>query len=665
MSRFLFKSCKMPTGAPFDSIAERANTATGAADGELMSVLRVIITGFLLLSVTCSACAQGGGSRPRQTESTAAKPTPGLEGVADLVQFPSAEVEFIAGPQIKSGSTSNPAPWFDQTASAKGLELGAAFPATPPLHALTGTLATAKGSKTVLGTNTRFRSDFAGPSNTYHILIQDAANIQRDYIVNSVEDDTHLTLSLPWELPNAQDRNFSKASGEEYDNYVNLNYYDQAFCQYINYYRTGNPRFLEYARKIADSWWKAPFIAEGGAEITSSLAPRNISLNGLMLRALDQRPEMWPWITKYVREQFEIWVGLRVTYPGFYYGVRDPGYMLLFAANLARVHPDQKIRDEFRQKALNAAVNYYARLQAPDGGFYFELDNLDKTTQPFQVGLLAEGLIAIHRLTGDEKLKQAILKSAEHQYLRCYNARGWRGMYYFVGGKTKDKGESCEGGCGAAANPFPPSDVNLITEVRQLNPTAIHQFGYAYLISKDPKYRKWGDDIFDSTFSGRDGYRGLAASRAKEYDESFRSSGKYLAWRLAHNPPATSTAAPPLDTQQQPRPTANNKTASPSEQIQDGVAAALTEALRLSNLVPSDSDLEQLLHQLSSVREDVAGKLGSDSPVLVELDAAMNHLRLALQAIKTNGAEDAKMRIGWAAARLKRAGDRFRSTSNK
>ena len=100
--------------------------------------------------------------------------------------------------------------------------------------------------------------------------------------------------------------------------------------------------------------------------------------------------------------------------------------------------------------------------------------------------------------------------------------------------------------------------------------------------------------------------------------------------------------------------------------MQDGVAAVLTEAIRLSTLVPSESDLEQLVGQVTSVREDIAGKLGSDSLVLVELDAAMKQLRLALQAIKTTGgAEDAKMRIGWAAARLKRAGDRFRSASNK
>ncbi len=380
-----------------------------------------------------------------------------------------------------------------------------------------------------------------------------------------------------------------------------------------------------------------------------------------MLRALDGRPEMWPWITKYVREQFDTWVGLRVSYPGFYYGVRDPGYMMLFAANLARVHPDQKVRAEFRQKALNGAVNYYARLQAPDGGFYFELDNLNNTTQPFQVGLLAEGLIAIHRLTGDETVKKAILKSAEHQYLRCFNPRGWRGMYYFVGGKTKDKGESCESGCGAATNRFPPADVGLISEVRQLNGTAIHHFGYAYLISKDPKYRKWGDDVFDATFSGRDGYRGLAAARAKEYNESFRSAGKYLAWRLAYDLPATTSQPTSREVQpSQPTPAAGTSTAL-LERPQEVIAAALTEAVRLTTATPSESDVEALLNRISGARDEVIGKFGTSSVIGAELDAAIDHLRVALQMLKTgSSADDPRVRISWAAARLKRAGDRFK-----
>jgi hypothetical protein len=613
----------------------------------------------VLLCICVSACAQ------RQVVEGAKADNPALTDNPDIVKFPSAEVEFIAGPQLKAGSSQNPAPWFDQTALSNGLDHGIRFPDGPPQHALVGSVSVTKGSKSVVGTNTRFRSDFAGAPNTYHIFIQDADNIQRDYIVAGAEDDTHLTITLPWEQASTSDKNLAKASGDEVDQYVNLNYYDQALCQYINYYRTGDSRFLTNARKVADSWWKAPFITEGHTEVTSSLAPRNISMNGLMLRALDGRPEMWPWITKYVRELFDTWVGQRVTYPGFYYGVRDPGYMMLFAANLARVHPDQKVRAEFRQKALNAAVNYYARLQAPDGGFYFELDNLDHTTQPFQVGLLTEGLIAIHRLTGDETVKKAILKSTEHQYLRCFNPRGWRGMYYFVGGKTKDKGESCENGCGAAANSFPPSDRGLVSEVRQLNGTAIHQFGYAYLISKDPKYRKWGDDIFDATFSGRDGYRGLAASRAKEYNESFRSSGKYLAWRLAYEtPPTTATTPGSVSSEVQPSSPAASK--APLERPQEIIAAALTEAVRLTTAAPSESDVQTLLNQISGARDDVVEKLGGESVVRVELDAAIDHLRVAIQMLKAGGsADDPRLRIGWAAARLKRAADRFKSDSNK
>ena len=620
---------------------------------------RILICAAALLCVCSSACAQRQIVEGVKSES--AYVDSAFVDNPDVVKFPSAEVEFIAGPQLKAGSSQNPAPWFDQTALSKGLEHGNRFPAGPPVHVLVGSVSVTKGSKSVVGTNTRFRSDFAGEPNAFHIFIQDADNIQRDYIVAGAEDDTHLTITLPWEQASTSGQNFSKASGDELDQYINLNYYDQALCQYINYYRTGDSRFLTYARKVADSWWKAPFIAEGHAEITGSLAPRNISMNGLMLRALDGRPEMWPWITKYVREQFQTWVGLRVTYPGFYYGVRDPGYMLLFAANLAKVHPDPKVRAEFRQKALDGAVNYYARLQAPDGGFYFELDNLNNTTQPFQVGLLAEGLIAIHRLTGDEAVKKAILKSAEHQYLRCFNPRGWRGMYYFVGGKTKDKGESCEKGCGAAANSFPPSDPGLVSEVRQLNGTAIHEFGYAYLISKDPKYRKWGDDVFDATFSGRDNYRGLAAARAKEYNESYRSSGKYLAWRLAYDvPPATATTPAPAPASRE----VQSSSSAPLERPQEIIAAALTEAVRLTTAAPSESDVQSLLSQVSGARDEVIGKFGSSSVVGVELDAAIDHLKVALQMLKSGGsADDPRVRIGWAAARLKRAGDRFKSDS--
>ena len=638
-------------------------------------VQALLICTCLCLAPLSAACAKSsspvtGANEPAAQPflATSSINNPQVEA-SDLVRFPSPQVEFIVGPQLKAGSALNPVPWFDQTARDKGLEHGAAFPSEYPTHPLSGTVSVAKDSNIVVGTNTRFLRDFSGVAPyTYKVTIADSRGINREYVVAAISDDTHLTISIGWQQASSSGLRISKTSAEESDSYINLNYYDQALCQYINYYRTGDTRFLTYARKIADSWWGSPGIASGQAEIESSYAPRNVSLNGLILRALDGRPEMWPWITKYVREQFNTWVGLRVKYDGFYYGLRDPGYMLLFAANLAGVHSDATVRAEFKQKVLDAAVNLYSRLQSADGGFYFNLDSIDRTTQPFQVGILAEGLVAVHRLTNDERVKRTILKSAEHQFKRSYNARGWRGMYYFVGGTTKDTKESCEGGCGAAANRYPPSDKGQIAEVRQLNPTTIHHFGYAYLISGEVQYKTWGDEILDSTFGGQDGFRGLAAARAKEYDESYRSSGKYLAWRLAHGSGAAISARPAV-VEKAPSPT---KTTTPLEgSPRQLISEALQGALRLSDATasPSESQVQLLVDQIEAAQNSVSREPNiflSPTSLLSELRAAAQHARAALLILTSpkGSGDDPKMRVGWAAARLKRAAGQMHPRSS-
>jgi hypothetical protein len=78
---------------------------------------------------------------------------------SDLMQFPSAGVEFIVGPQLRAG-VEEMAVWFDANALSQGVVHGAAFP----------------------------------PDQT----------------------------------------------GVDPDEYLNLNYYDQALVQYVNHYRTGD-----------------------------------------------------------------------------------------------------------------------------------------------------------------------------------------------------------------------------------------------------------------------------------------------------------------------------------------------------------------------------------------------------------------------------------------
>jgi hypothetical protein len=155
------------------------------------------------------------------------------------------------------------------------------------------------------------------------------------------------------------------------------------------------------------------------------------------------------------------------------------------------------------------------------------------------VGMLMEGLIATHQLTNDATVRASILKGVDHLYERGYrtdrfNAYGggkWRGMWYFVYGR--DCATPRPGPCGEGE---PMDYPDKIREVRQLNPLTLHAFGYAYKITGDAKYRTWGDEIFAATFGkgqgpGSDAWYGLADFRAKEYNQSFRTAGRYLVWR--------------------------------------------------------------------------------------------------------------------------------------
>lgn len=399
---------------------------------------------------------------------TPSAPPPPTGSVGDLVVFPNDEIAFIIGPQLKAGAASNPWPWFDQNMHSKGLEHGAAFPLTPSAD------------------------------------------------------------------PN----------GNDY--YINRNYYDLGLALYTAYYRSGDATHLANARKVADSWWQHPAMGSGTTPIENSFAPRNSGLGGLMLRALDGRPEMWPWITEYTRYMLNIYVS-RWIGEDYVRGARDGGYMLLYGAMLARVHPDPTVRAEFTAKVRAAGVNYYAANQYPDGSWRwddsYQSEMTGKFMQPFMVGLLLEGMIAAHIVTGEPAILSAIAKSVENIYTVAYRKDeavperpdvNWRGMWYFVYGNECNPATSPKCGTGNLAGGW---DTNSIRGVRQMNPHLIHAFGYAYAKTGDSRYREWGDEIFAASFGKgqgplADAYYSLADYREKEYNAAYRSSGRYLAWRL-------------------------------------------------------------------------------------------------------------------------------------
>jgi hypothetical protein len=172
--------------------------------------------------------------------------------------------------------------------------------------------------------------------------------------------------------------------------------------------------------------------------------------------------------------------------------------MLLYAAWLAAAHPDPAVRAEFRAKAVAAAERYYARLQRPDGSWRWEDAGETDFEEPFMVGLLLDGMIAVHRLTGDGAVASAIVRGVEHLHTQDFRSDSirelpgmrWRGFYY------ANHCASCPWGDQQLAG---GSDRNTVREVRQLNATVVHAYGYAYLLTHDPRFRAWGDDVFAAT----------------------------------------------------------------------------------------------------------------------------------------------------------------------
>ena len=495
---------------------------------------------------------------------------------SELVQYPSDEVAFIVGPQLKAGSAQNPFPWFDQVELSKGLQLGALSPAVAP-RVLTGTLSLHQGSSDVSGVETRFlhEVDPNGPAPFFNgwlrVLMTDGT--YREVQVASVASDTQLTLSAPWPYENVAARSADTQHHDatqdmwNYDRYYDSNYYDLALTEYIAYYRTGNSTYLSYARKIADAWWSSPHIGDG--TVTSGnyhLPPRSMAYAGLMLRALDGRPEMWDYIEREIRATFDNWVRRRVSDPGLYYDIREDGYAQLYAVLLARVLPNQyplfangalmaqtgvatdgaSKRAALLADAEDAAVNFFGRLQKADGSWRNNVDSeqVVNIEQPFMTGLYLESVVLLHQLTASATVKASlrdqITRSCQHLYRDTYRGTEvvidmpqyrWRGMFYYWGGGTTSDPTAYVNGRGAMTT---VGDTGVIQGARHLNSTVHHAFGYAYVVTGDEQYLKMGDEVFDASYGERvDGLHCQADDgRGKDYAMNFRASGRYLVWRL-------------------------------------------------------------------------------------------------------------------------------------
>lgn len=448
---------------------------------------------------------------------------------------PQEQIDFIRGPQALIGSS-----WFDQTFVNKARMHGRDFPAVPP-------------PKPVQPVEPQ-RKDFS-------------------------DDASHQAAYSKW----ATDP-IIKAWVDASDAYINANYYDQGLAQAIAHKRTGDPEFLAHANKIADSWWLSPHIKEGTVRTfdTFTYTPRNVSLGGLILRAMSGRRDMWDWINAYTRSQFNAWLKSRINNTQLHLGVRDGAFMLHYATWLSQVLPDSfplqaggtatngaALRAQDLADVEAVSINYFARLQYPDGSWRWDdpySPNEDGGTpkgimQPFMVGLLLCALCDVHQIVSESAktiIAGMIFSACRHLYsggpyskdLVPHFKVGLRGFHYVVHGGTTVNPTKWEKG----DFPFDTTVNWHVSSARQAISTVLPAFGYAYKISGDSFFKAAGDEMFDSAYGGGDGFRAMLDDTAKNLNQHARRAASYLVWSGGVATPAPLPQPEPIPAPTQPAP---------------------------------------------------------------------------------------------------------------
>lgn len=340
---------------------------------------------------------------------------------------------------------------------------------------------------------------------------------------------------------------------------LHLQYYDLPMCLYIDYRRTGHVAFHSDAMNAADSWWQHPSWIDSGrirlweTQGSATPAPRHAGIGGLILRALDGRPEFWDWIIGYTRWNFDIWLKSRINNSALYIGVREGAFMLQYATWIVATLPDSypnaaAIRAQFLADAEAVAVNYFGRLQLSDGSWRWndgdvkdeDGGTLVGITQPFQIGLLLCALIDLHRLTTNpsvkDSLKTQILNGCRHLYsdgpyrkdepIPYDPSKRRRSFWYLYHGGTSVNPTKFERGGWS----YPGNNSTEIQDERQAIGPVVAAYGYAYMLSGDPFFKTAGDELWDSAYGSTDGIHNFFDTDGKGYNQNARRAGSYLVW---------------------------------------------------------------------------------------------------------------------------------------
>ena len=314
----------------------------------------------------------------------------------DIVITNNSAVDTLLGPMVRWGA--NPWSWYDNRHKAAAdyqiSVMDTMFPAwwdTPG----PGTVTVTNGSATVVGVGTTFTTTFCqGPSQPtviqygpYNPIIAiwhplGTGTGRRMESVLSCTDDTHLTLrgdvwNSDWTTPQGSGLTYAADPVGQYA--LNWewaaqgapgNYYDNVAAYYSLYYRSGIDDYLTAARKFADRFWESPMVDQGISPggFSFGITNRSTAVMGLVLRALDGRPDMWTGLHLIWPRVMWFLSGPDIT-NGFIWDAREEAYQLAMVSYCALFDTDSTYRSTCKAAIVNSFPAVWTPFKFSDGSW--------------------------------------------------------------------------------------------------------------------------------------------------------------------------------------------------------------------------------------------------------------------------------------------------------
>lgn len=302
-------------------------------------------------------------------------------------------------------------------------------------------------------------------------------------------------------------------------------YYDGPHAMYQLFLRTGDARHYRRAREEAVwyranelRWYEGRAMAVQNCESTS-WTPATALDWGVLRRMLSQGMLDDHLITGDPAAR-EAVIGMGEAYrrnlpaltagssPVLEITERNMGWTLMGLASYYALDTRTVVRDAMTS-VVDRAVAWQAR--ATSGAFEHDVVRPDPTecsngpngASPFMTSLLLDGLMDYHQLTGDSRIANVVVRTAQWYQTRAITSDGQAFRYLW----------NC---LNDAYDDSSTADLNLLIG---------HVFGAAFALSNDTRWLTFGDAMADA------GVDAMFAGRPKQWNQAARSFGRYLGYR--------------------------------------------------------------------------------------------------------------------------------------